>query len=394
MGILPFSAQMMAGAGSELCQVTCNGQIFEGWTDVSVKRSIQDAAAVFQLTVTEASDASGAIMGWQIRPGDPIQIRLGGVQVIDGYVDVRQASYDAQSHGVEIAGRSRTADAVEAAAVTQAGRPAGPFAGYALDEIARALLDPLSIGLSVLGDIGAAFPMVTVQVGESVFEVIERLARLRGFRVTDDAHGNLVLADQKPATDDAPGLVEGVNILRANATMDVSALSSELYVYGQATGSDEATGADVSGQSAQASNDQMPRPRPKVIVLEQPGGKEDMKSRADREIAQQAAEQARIQIMVQGWQTASGDLWAPGGAVKVTSPMLLIDRVMAIAAVEFTQNDQDGTMTTLDLITPEALETMAPGADAPAPDSEDGDGDDEYETSAVDWNVRPAGGAA
>ena len=40
--------------------------------------------------------------------------------------------------------------AIEAAAVTDDGKPAGPFSGYKLDEVARALLDPLSIGLKVI----------------------------------------------------------------------------------------------------------------------------------------------------------------------------------------------------------------------------------------------------
>jgi len=391
---------MMTAAGPELCQVYCNGQIFEGWTELSISRSTQEAAGRFRLSVTEPTTASGKILGWQIRPGDPVKIKLGGTLAVDGFVDIRQAAYDANSHGVEIAGRSKTADAIEAAAVTDEGKPAGPFAGYKLDEIARALLDPLSIDLKVIGDIGAVFPMVTVQVGESVFEVIERLARLRGFHVTDDADGSLVLANKVEPEAEPVGLVEGVNILSASAMMDLSKVGSDYFVYGQATGNDDQSGAAVANQTAKVTNDKAPRKRPKVVVMEEPGDKEDMQARGDREMAQEAERQAAVQVTLQGWFTAAGDLWKPGMTVKLTSPMLLIDRDMMVAAVEFAQSDSSGTVTNLDLITLEAFALAAPADDAPAPPTEDGgDPDDDPEdadvsASAALWSPRSTGTAA
>ncbi len=400
MSLLPLSPSMMTAAGPELCQVYCNGRIFEGWTAVSVSRSTQDMAGRFRLSVTEAVDGAGKIFGWQIRPGDPVQIKLGGVLAVDGFVDIRQAAYDAESHGVEIAGRSKTADAIEAAAVTDDGKPAGPFAGYALDEIARALLAPYAIGLKVIGEIGAAFPMVTVQVGESVFEVIERLARLRGFHLTDGSDGTLVLANKVEPEAEPVGLVEGVNILAANAMMDVSKTASEIFVFGQTPGDDDSSGAAVANQTAVVKNDKAPRKRPKVVVMEEPGDKEAMKARGNREIAQEAERQAAVQVTVQGWLLADGTLWAPGKTVKLTSPMLLIDRDMLVAGVEFAQSDSSGTITTLDLVTPEAFALDAPSEEAPAPETEDGSdsgdepADDDMGDSASLWSPRSTGSAA
>lgn len=399
---LPLSPDMVPTSGVELCQVYCNGQIFEGWTEISIVRSMQEGSCRFRLSVTEASGGDAKMLRWQIRPLDPIRIRLGGVQAVNGYVDVRQAAYDAESHGVEIEGRSLTADAIDSSAVKGDGGPAGPFAAYKLDEIARSLLQPFGIGLKVIGDIGASFPMVSVQFGESPFEVIERLARLRGFIPHDDADGDLVLEKLDPNKQSSAGLVEGVNIKRASAVFDLSQYASDLFVVGSTTGNDEASGSEVAGQSAKATNSSvpLPRPRPKVVVLEQPGDKEDMKVRADREVAQIAAETAKATIVVYGWQKADGTLWTPGDIVHVKSPMLLLDRDMGVAQVMFTQSDGSGTETELQLVVPEALTPDAPVEEPDPPTTEDGTepepGDEPTEeaVSAEAWTIRPTGAAA
>lgn len=248
--------------------------------------------------------------------------------------------------------------------------------------------------------------MVAVQFGESVHEVIERLARLRGFNWHDDADGDAVLSKLAPGSASTAGLEEGVNIKRARAVFDVSQVSSDLFVVGQAPGNDEASGADVAGQSAKATNSNVQRRRPKVVVLEQPGGKDDMKTRANREMAQVAADTAKANITVYGWLKADGTLWAPGDVVHVRSPMLLLDREMAVAQVVFSQSDSSGTETTLDLVVPESLTDAAP-VEMNEPTTEDGSGGEgatdesgdeadasENEITTAAWNIRSTGAAA
>ncbi len=391
----PLSAAMMADATKEVCRVTCYGRIFEGWTGVNIIRDAFAVATRFSLAVTEPTNSAGDVLGWQIRPGDPVTITLGGKQVVNGFVDVRQPSFDAESHGVQIDGRSLTADIIEAAAVTDDGRPAGPFEGYTLDEIARSLLQPYSIGIKVIGDVGAPFARVATQFGESIFEFLERLARLRGLRLTDDADGDLVMTDGAQRSADPVGLVEGVNILRASASMDVSQVASSVTVVGQSPGNDQNSGAAVANQKASASNDKAPRKRPRVVIMEEPGSKADMQQRADQELARMAADQAQAQVVVQGWFTANGDLWVPAMTVHLKSPSLLIDRDMTILRAELSQTDDDGTTTTLTLITPEAFAVGAPADNAEPPVTEDGNPPDDNGDGGGDqaalWTVRPTG---
>jgi prophage tail gpP-like protein len=58
-------------------------------------------------------------------------------------------------------------------------------------------------------------------------------------------------------------------------------------------------------------------------------------------------------IIVYGWfKPGTHDLWRPGEKVWVRSPMALLYRTMSIRMVTFTQDNEGGTRTTLDLVAP------------------------------------------
>src|SRR4029077_7785864 len=78
---------------------------------------------------------------WVIVPGSPVTILLDGEVVITGYVDSYAPRFDANSHGVEIRGRSRTCDFVDGAAIV----PGGQFKQLTLTEIAERLAAPFGI---------------------------------------------------------------------------------------------------------------------------------------------------------------------------------------------------------------------------------------------------------
>jgi prophage tail gpP-like protein len=61
-------------------------------------------------------------------------------------------------------------------------------------------------------------------------------------------------------------------------------------------------------------------------------------------------------IVVQGWLRAGRALWNAGDQVHVYSPMAMLDQPMAIQNCTFSQDSRQGTITTLDLVNPEALQ--------------------------------------
>jgi len=91
-----------------------------------------------------------------------------------------------------------------------------------------------------------------VQVGETVFESIDRLMRLRHVLSTDNARGDLVFIDVGSAGNATTALELGRNILEAGTELDFKAVMSRYIVKGQRAGTDADFGIDANEAEGQA----------------------------------------------------------------------------------------------------------------------------------------------
>lgn len=354
---------MNGATDPNLVEIVVNGMSYRGWTDVTVTAALDEAARTFSVEITEQSplDMAGEFMGWPVVPDDEVQVRLGGQVVVTGVVDSRQASYTFQAHGVQVSGRSKTADAIDGS-IDEKG---GEFKKVRLDALAKKLAAEHDIEVTIEGDTGKEFDVVRVQPGETTFELIDRLARQRGFTITDDENGNLVL--RKEGEESAPiRLVEGENILSGRATFKGDQKYSKVKVKSQrpraSDDDEEADGEEADGDyfddiEAEAEDTATKRKRTLVIQAEEPVDKEGAQERADREVAKRKAEAIEAGFTVQGFFSSPGKLWKPGDRVHVISPMLLLDRVLVVKSLTFKQSFSAGSTTELALTIPEALKS-------------------------------------
>ena len=65
-------------------------------------------------------------------------------------------------------------------------------------------------------------------------------------------------------------------------------------------------------------------------------------------------EGAYVQVIAttQGWKGPSGSLWQAGSNIYVNSPMALIEMVLCAQTVTYTQSNEEGTLTMLELVPP------------------------------------------
>jgi prophage tail gpP-like protein len=263
-------------------QVRIGGINYEGWESVSVLRNLEAAASSFACTMAEKTTEL-PIEPWSFPPGVPCSIWLDGTLVLTGFVDAYQPRFSATSHGVELRGRSKTADFVDCAALVAGGQ----FKALSIWDIATRLAQPF--GLTVTSTPGSLPEMVDqprpspdfvgpmpqvpassviegprpspdfigpmppiqdvqIQQGETAHAVLERLARMQGLLVTDTAAGNLALTrvGERVAI---TALVQGQNILGGSATLDVSERYSEYTVKGQRANIDDRKDQQQSGGS-------------------------------------------------------------------------------------------------------------------------------------------------
>jgi prophage tail gpP-like protein len=349
----------MAFNENEKAVLVVNGQRFEDWTSVQVVHRAQEAFPTAQFECTEQVDAKTqpSEFFWsslQIKPGDACEIYLAGKLAITGYVVIRQAAYDANSHGVQITVTGKTHDLTKASAVTKIGN----FDNQSWEAIARSLIAPFGVGLEVIGTLDATpFGQMQIQPGELVWSVLERLARSRRIVLGATHHGNLLaIAEHLDLHEDR--LVEGDNILVGNCTIDDRNIYSKYFATGQRAGNDQHWGSAVSELTAMVGGSAK-RYMPLVEVAEHPETLQGLQKRAEFEKQIHEGAQVTATITVQGWLRANGDLWRIVQEPYVKSPMLLLDRPLAISEAMFKQ-DNYGTTTTLSLVLPGRVNGQGP----------------------------------
>lgn len=343
--------------GSMRVELLVGGMLYGGWISAEVTRSVTNMAGQFTLVVSErwtgGMFGQSALLEWRIRPGDKCVVLYEGLPVITGHVDAYNPRYGAKTHEVTIQGRSKTGDLCDCSAE----HPTGEMKKVKIDQIARTLTSKYGITVAMDGDTGEAFPDYRVEQGETVHESIERYSRARALLPTDDTKGNLVLKQVKYAAPVA-SLIEGVNILEAHAQLRADKRHSKIRVKGQRAGTDGDYGEKAAAVTAEAEDDAVERHRPLVVVPEGATTDQTARDRADWEGARRAGESVKAEVTVVGWTYAPGQLWTPGDMVMLVSPMLAIDRPLAIQTASMKQ-DKSGTLTRLALVPPEALNPKA-----------------------------------
>lgn len=384
-------------------RLVVNGAEFGGWKSVRIEPGIERQARSFDLEVTDKWPGQTDIPR-RIQPGDTCQVFIGEDLVLTGYVDGTPVRYDGKTVGVGVKGRSKTADLVDCCPIETGkstvatssggawrdvigpdgkaekvikapGIAANQWRNQKLEVIAAALASPYGVRVLAEVNTGAAIPEHHIQVGETVFESIDRMMRLRHVLSTDNAKGDLVFIDVGSAGRAGTALELGKNVLSASTELDYKGVFSTYVVKGQRSGNDDQYGADVAeeegesddvgdtpttvtGQTASATDARAKRRR--ILVIKQSGQADEgtCKDRADYERAHRAAKALQTSYTVQGWRQSDGALWQPNMMVRVIDPLIGFDTDMVIAELAWVL-DREGMRTEIKVGPPDGYRTKA-----------------------------------
>lgn len=333
----------MSAAIAATVELTVDGLTYRGWRSMKCSLGLDAAAAEISIEMAErwAGAEDAAQIARSIRPGAAFTLTLEGEAVVEGFLDALEVSYDATNHTLTVRGRERTADLVDCAATVD-----GPYewANIGLEEAARRIAEPYGIEVRAEADLGKAFPRFSIQPGEAAWEAIARAARERAVIATGDGLGTLILTRAGEGGEAAGALRLGGkdgNILRANGSFDVAERHDVVVVRGQAQGETEASQGE-----ARASDEDIIRHRPKVILAEAQGEGVTFQDRAAHEVRVAAGKSRRVRYTVPGWRGSSGNLWLPNTKVWVEDAFLELKRELLISNVTFSLTEQ-GTVTEL-----------------------------------------------
>jgi prophage tail gpP-like protein len=307
-------------------QLLIGGTLYDGWKEVSVRRSLDEAADTFDLTLTDRW--SEMMARRPLRLGEPCQVLIDGQKLITGYVDRITPRYDARSRSLTVCGRSKVADLVDCSEFTGDVQ----YNNLTLNKIAEIVCRPF--GVRVVSEIiTAAIRVATANKGETVFEFLERYARTQAVRLTSNPDGDLVIsraANRRLTT----ALKLGENILEGSGEFSQRDRFSHYYFLGQHGGWDDDNGetaAHVVGRTA----DTAVRYRPTTILTEGAVNTAEAQRRAEWQRNVAYGRSRQVTYTVTGWTHAEG-LWEPNWLVQVFDEWMGFDgEWLMIGGVEF-----------------------------------------------------------
>jgi prophage tail gpP-like protein len=350
----------------EQATLIVQGINFKDWESVFVQLRWNDPWSHFRFQSVERDIPSGLFTKLQFMPGTPVLVSLGDVNVLMGFIETRQVAYDAAQHGIELQGKSHTAPIARSSVNTKS----GSFDGMTFKEVADKVVSPYPTKIIPIGVLNSIpFDKLQNQPGEQIWDFLERIARPRGILLGSDSFGNFLAIGDHSMPVLNTQLIEDQNIKKCQCIFHKDHAYEEYKITAQAAASDDNWGVSASeleGSWAGTGYDKSLL----ITPSEQPVKNiQEVLDRAKNEALWHEGESIEVSITVQGWFRDDSNLWWPGDNVFVYSPMCPLNMMMKIHTVTFTQDNNSGTQTQLDLKQPWALKDQGPlnvGAPAPA----------------------------
>ncbi|RXG91595.1 phage baseplate assembly protein [Bradyrhizobium zhanjiangense] len=346
----------------EVAVLEVNGLKFEDWESVWVQERWADSFTYFRFTAAERDPIINRrggpfplISKLQFKPGDRCTITLAGQLAVTGFIETRQVAYDAFQHGVMLIGKSDTAGPAKSSVDTKTGN----FDKKNILQVAQEVLSDYPVGIKVIGALDLTpFDKLQNEKGELIWDFLERIARPRGVVMGSDSHGNFLLIGEH-AFPVIAQLVEGQNIKSCQCIITEEHTYSEYRVDGQAPASDDNSGTAASEMKAKVGGTS-PVFSKLITAAEQPVKTiAELQARAKNESIWHEGTKIQATIVVQGWLRDGSALWHAGEEVSVYSPMAMLNNTLKIQNCTFTQDNSSGTITTLDLVSPNLLRSRS-----------------------------------
>lgn len=334
------------------------GQIYGGWTRVEIQRSVEQIAGGFSVGLTSRWPGVDVPVG--LREGLPVEVRLGGETVITGYIDTVEMDLSDTRSVVRVEGRDKTGDLVDCSAVHKTGQ----WRAARLEQIVADIAAPFGIQVVVASgtSTGDVFKRFALDDGEHAFDAIERACRLRAVMVTSTPAGQLLLTH---ASNVSSGVVlkEGVNIKSISASHSWRERHSQVIVKAQVPGDDDENGVQAAHLKTAATDAEVNRYRPLIVMAEHGSSSKSLADRARWETLVRMGRGKRGQCTVVGWRTGTdgqvGALWQPNTLVRIESGRMNLAHDMLIVGCSYSLSDE-GTLTDLTFARREAFE-LVPG---------------------------------
>ena len=337
-----------------------NGKSYADWTNIEVERSLDNFPAQFSFSSTFDN---ASVKTFPIKEGDLCEVAIDGEDVIIGYVEVIDGSYNSPSHTVRISGRSILCDLVDSTIDDSINitLPASieSVVGQIL-ELSGFNIPPLQlIPIKIISD--TEIPefteneRVVAEVGESVISVIDKYCRKRQLFITDDREGSLVLFRGFSGKLQAGIQSSGTNldnVKSATVRRDSTKRFNQYKVHSQQNFStidpfsDAEPNESVGGVDGVSFDSGVRAQRRLNIMSETSSDAQDCENRANWQANINRSRAFSYSPVVQGHKTGFGELYDINFLMDVIDTPHDVDSELLINSVKYKQS-LDGTTTEL-----------------------------------------------
>ena len=339
-------------------QLEVSGTPYENFTSASAELRLDALSSTFSFTTASTKNSPLPFTG-----GEPCRVLVDGQAVVTGFIEIVSGSHDANTHTINIQGRSKTGDLLDSSItkLSDLGQT------ITLKSIIEKVMENIGLtGISVIDEanpdpFNAAEDLTAIESGDNAFEVLEALARKRHVLLTTNTDGNVVIS-QSPGGDSG-GLLQNIidaddnNILAASYSYDrtgrfnIYKMDSQLSL-SPLNNAGTTSNSSIVSQTGLIPDIEIRKGRQLVLVSE--GGFSNTQN-DDRAIWEANIRRARGKVYsctVPGYRPDpdSAFLWNVNELVHVEDNFAKISARMLINAVAFGFDLQNGKTTTLSMI--------------------------------------------
>lgn len=338
-----------------MLSISIGGTPYKNFTSATVNATIAAMARGFSFVSTASADND-----FPVKVGDPVIITADGIQIIDGFIERLEITYNEFMHDIRVSGRSFLADFVDSTA------PTLEKSGTTLQSIAAAMLAEMGIAATIDNQAGLikdfGKEISSAEIGQNALEFLEKYSRKRQVLLSSDGGKKMVFA--RSGTAKAPGALKNVrgakdnNIKDGNLTIDFTERFYEYVVKSQLNTSaldflsPPKTVADQEGKSVDG---QIRSSRKIVLNAEESSDSFTSAQRAEWERNIRIGK-ATVYTAVVAGNSVNGALWLPNTLVKVQDEFCQIDSTFLIRDVEYNFDLNTGSTTRLTMITQDSLD--------------------------------------
>ena len=350
-----------------MIQIEIDGLRYDGFTNASIKRSMDTMCASYSLTCTAKTGKA-----FPIQRSKPVKIIVEGEVVLTGYVENLKVDYSATRHNIIISGRGRTCDLIDSS-LTGVKEFNAPISLEAI--INKVLLDNGLSEIQVINQAGAldmfrADEIVAAEVGQTVFEFIEKFARKRQVFLGEDGNGNLLLlrAGVEDSGTALLNLINGSsnNIISASVSYNETNRFNRYTVHSQLNTkglnkkvngkktSAKYNAEQLTAQTGSAYDSEIRTTRVKEIVADTSSSSQDSTQQAIWNANVARARSSEFNCSVQGFKKSPNTIWKVNQLVKVEDHFCDVNAILLINTVEYSLSVESGSTTAITCVVKDA----------------------------------------